>query len=250
MHRPNQIATHRGKLGVLLPGMGAVASTFLAGCFLTQKGLASPTGSLTQLGTIRLGKRTDDRVPLIRDFVPLASLNDLVFGGWDVFEDNMLEAARTAGVLEEKHLAPVAAELEAIRPMPAAFYPEDVKRLHGPHTKKTASKAEMVERLRDDIRSFKRDQGVDRLVAVWCGSTERYVEAGEAHQSIAKFEKALERDDPRSRVRRSTRGRASKSACRTRTVRRTSAWIFLRRLRSRAKWEYLSQARTSRRVKP
>jgi myo-inositol-1-phosphate synthase len=196
MHKPNQIATPRGKLGVLLPGMGAVASTFLAGCFLARRKLASPVGSLTQLGTIRLGKRTDDRVPMIRDFVPLASLDDLVFGGWDLFPDSALESAKHAAVLEERHLTPVAAELDAIKPMSAAFYPEDVKRLHGTHVKTASSKAEMVEALRDDIRRFKKEQGVDRAVAVWCGSTERYVEAGEAHQTIATFQRALERDDP------------------------------------------------------
>src|SRR5262245_44491213 len=123
MTKSHQIAPAKGKLGVLLPGIGAVASTFLSGCFLARRGLAEPTGSLTQLGTIRLGKRTDDRVPMIRDFVPLASLNDLVFGGWDVFANNALEAARKARVLEERHLAPIAAELEAVRPMTAAFYP-------------------------------------------------------------------------------------------------------------------------------
>jgi myo-inositol-1-phosphate synthase len=196
MHKTHQIATPRGKLGVLLPGMGAVASTFLAGCFLARRGLAAPVGSLTQLGTIRLGKRTDDRVPLIRDFIPLASLNDMVFGGWDVFPNNALEAARTSAVLEERHLSPIADELAAISPMRAAFYPDDVKRLHGSHTKQASNKAEMVEQLRDDIRAFKRDSGADRVVTIWCGSTERYVEAGEAHQSVAKFEKALQQNDP------------------------------------------------------
>src|SRR6185503_6072099 len=169
MNKADKIATPRGKLGVLLPGMGAVASTFLAGCFLARRGLATPTGSLTQLGTIRLGKRTDDRVPMIRDFVPLASLKDLVFGGWDVFPVNALEAARQAAVLEERHLAPVADELAAIEPMPAAFYADDVKRLHGSHLKRASNKAEMVEQLRDDIRRFKHESGADRLVAVWCG---------------------------------------------------------------------------------
>jgi myo-inositol-1-phosphate synthase len=223
MTKSHQIAPARGKLGILLPGMGAVASTFLAGCFLTRRGLAEPTGSLTQLGTIRLGKRTDERVPKIRDFVPLADLNDLVFGGWDVFENDVLRAARDAAVLEERHLAPIAAELEAIKPMPAAFYPDDVKRLHGTHVKQAANKAEMVERLRDDIRSFKREQGVDRLVAVWCGSTERYVEPNDAHESIAKFEKALERDDPSSPspALRCTPGRASRKVFPTPTARRT-----------------------------
>ena len=176
--------------------MGAVATTFLAGCFLARRGLASPTGSITQLGTIRLGKRTDDRVPLIKDFVPLASLDDMVFGGWDLFADNAFEAAKKAAVLEDRHLTPIQAELEAIRPMRAAFYPEDVKRLHGSHVKKASSKAEMVEQLREDIRTFKKEQGVERVVAVWCGSTERYVEPGEAHQTIANFERGLQRDDP------------------------------------------------------
>jgi myo-inositol-1-phosphate synthase len=196
MAKSNQIAAVQGKLGVLLPGMGAVASTFLAGVFLARRGLATPVGSLTQLGTIRLGKRTDNRVPLIRDFVPLANLSDLVFGGWDLFPDDALQAARDAGVLEERHLGQVADELAAVRPMPAAFYPGDVKRLHGTHLKNAKNKREMVEQLREDIRAFKRDNAVDRVVAVWCGSTERYVEPSAAHQSIESFERGLEENDP------------------------------------------------------
>jgi myo-inositol-1-phosphate synthase len=133
---------------------------------------------------------------LIRDFVPLADLSDLVFGGWDLFPDDALKAARDAGVLEERHIGQVADELAAVRPMPAAFYPGDVKRLHGTHLKKATSKREMVEQIREDIRTFKRDNGVDRVVAVWCGSTERYVEPSAAHQSIESFEKGLENDDP------------------------------------------------------
>jgi myo-inositol-1-phosphate synthase len=196
MSKSVTIAPARGKLGVLLPGFGAVASTFVAGCILSQRGITAPIGSVTQLGTIRLGKRTDDRVPLIRDFVPLTPLSDLVFGGWDIFPDDLHSVARDAGVLEDRHLTPIKDELAAIKPMPAAFYQEDVKRLRGTHVKQARSKADMVEQLRDDIRTFKRDKGVERAVAVWCGSTERYQERTEAHATIASFEKALQNDDP------------------------------------------------------
>jgi myo-inositol-1-phosphate synthase len=189
-------APAHGKLGILLPGLGAVATTFIAGCLLARRGIAEPVGSLTQLGTIRLGKRTDRRVPRVKDFVPLATLSDLVFGAWDIFPDSALESARHAAVLEERHLAPIADELAAIRPMRGAFYPDYVKRLHGEHVKRASSKAEMVQQIRDDIVRFRREQGVERVVAVWCGSTERYIEAGEPHQSIAAFERALERSDP------------------------------------------------------
>src|SRR6187397_2435466 len=134
--------------------MGAVATTFIAGCLLARRGLGEPIGSLTELGTIRLGKRTDGRSPRIRDFAPLAPLEDLTFGGWDIFPDDALEAARHAGVLEEKHLGLVAEELRAIRPMPGAFYPEYVRRLNGTHVKRATSKADIVEQLRDDIRAF------------------------------------------------------------------------------------------------
>jgi myo-inositol-1-phosphate synthase len=185
-----------GKLGVLLPGLGAVASTFIAGCLLTRRGLGEPIGSITQLGTVRLGKRTEGRVPRISDFVPLAKLDDLTFGAWDIFPDNALSVARESGVLEERHIAPIADELSGIVPMAGAFYQEDVKRLRATHSKTAPSKAGMVEQIRDDIRRFKREQGVERAVAVWCGSTERYVEPGEAHQSIQKFEKALTENDP------------------------------------------------------
>ena len=185
-----------GKLGVLLPGLGAVATTFIAGVMLARRGLGEPVGSMTQLGTIRLGKRTDDRVPAVRDFVPLAKLSDLTFGAWDIIPDDALAAARESGVLEDRHIAPIADELRSIVPMRGAFYQEDVKRLRGVHVKQARNKADMVEQLRDDVRSFKRDQGVDRAVAVWCGSTERFVEPTAAHQSIASFEKALREDDP------------------------------------------------------
>jgi myo-inositol-1-phosphate synthase len=195
MSKLPQISPAQGKLGVLLPGLGAVATTFIAGTLLARRGLAEPVGSITQLGTIRLGKRTENRVPLIRDFVPLATTKDLVFGGWDIFPDDALQAARHAEVLEEKHLGKVADELSRITPMRGAFYQEDVKRLRATHIKTAASKAEMVEQIREDIRAFKRDQGVDRAVAIWCGSTERYVEPSAVHQTIAAFEKGLRDDD-------------------------------------------------------
>src|SRR5580700_6236155 len=177
MKQPTAIRPAGGKLGVLLPGLGAVATTTIAGVFLARKGKGVPVGSLTQMGTIRLGRRTDKRVPKISEFVPLAGLSQLEFGGWDIFPDNAFEAAEHARVLERHHLDAVKAELELVRPMKGAFYPSYVKRLHGTHTKSAASKAEMVEQIRDDIRTFKRDRGCDRLVAVWCGSTEVFITA-------------------------------------------------------------------------
>jgi myo-inositol-1-phosphate synthase len=194
--QPVQIKNHQGKLGVLLPGLGAVATTFIAGCMLARKGLGSPIGSLTQMGTIRLGKRTDNRAPLIKDFVNLAQLDDLVFGGWDLFPDNAYEAAVHADVLESKHLDPIADELRAIKPMKAVFYPEYVKRLNGTHIKTGANKAEMVEQLRADIREFIKNNGCDRAVAVWCGSTEVYLDTTDVHKSIKSFEEGLLRSDP------------------------------------------------------
>jgi myo-inositol-1-phosphate synthase len=196
MKRPDSLPQPEGKLAVLLPGLGAVSTTFIAGCLLARKGLAKPVGALTQSGTIRLGKRTDNRVPAIKEFVPLAELDDLVFGGWDLFPENAFEAAQGARVLEERHLAPIRSELEAIRPMSAVFYPEYVRRLHGTHVKKGKTKAEMVEALRDDIRTFMKNNGCARAVAIWCGSTETYVEPSAVHQSISAFEQGLKNDDP------------------------------------------------------
>jgi len=194
--KPEVIKPHRGKLAVLLPGMGAVATTFMAGVMLARKGAGKPIGSMTQMGTIRLGKRTDGRTPLVKDFVPLAPLEDLVFGTWDIFEDNALEAAREAKVLESRDLDPVADELSAVVPMKGAFYPEYVKRLHGTHIKSAKTKAEMVEQLRADIRGFMASSGADRAVAVWCGSTEIYKETTAVHESIQSFEKGLQSNDP------------------------------------------------------
>jgi myo-inositol-1-phosphate synthase len=194
--QPNSIAKHQGKLGVLLPGLGAVATTFVAGCMLVRKGLSKPIGSLTQMGTIRLGKRTDNRTLLIKEFVDLAPLEDLVFGGWDIFPENAFETAVQAEVLERRHLDPIADELQGVVPMKGAFFPEYVKRLNGTHVKQARNKAELVEQLREDIRNFLKQNGCDRAVAVWCGSTEIYQAASEVHETIEAFEKGLLESHP------------------------------------------------------
>jgi myo-inositol-1-phosphate synthase len=196
MKRPVQLKPADGKLGILLPGLGAVSTTFIAGCLLARRGLGQPIGSLTQLATIRLGKRTENRTPLIKDFAPLAPLDQLVFGAWDLFEDNAYESAAHAEVLSKEHLALVKDEMSAIRPMSAVFYPEYVKRLHGTNVKKGKTKADMVEALRADIRQFKEKNGVSRAVAVWCASTEIYSPAAEVHQTVSSFEKGLLNNDP------------------------------------------------------
>jgi myo-inositol-1-phosphate synthase len=196
MKRPETIKKPEGKLAVLLPGLGAVSTTLIAGVYLARKGLAAPVGSLTQTGTIRLGKRTDNRTPKIKDFAPLASLDDIVFGSWDLFSENALESAIHAEVLDSKHIDPIKDELAAVKPMTAAFYPEYVKRLSGTHVKAGANKAEIVEQLRADIRNFIKQSGADRAVCVWCGSTEIFLEPSEAHQSIKAFEKGLLENDP------------------------------------------------------
>jgi myo-inositol-1-phosphate synthase len=192
---PLQIAPARGKLGVLLVGLGAVSTTTIAGVCAIRRGLALPIGSLTQMGTIRLGKRTEGRTPRIKDFVPLAELNDIVFGGWDIFEEDCYAAARTAGVLEPAQLEQVRAELEAIRPMPAVFDQRYVKRLDGPNVKKGKNKRDLAEQVVADIRAFKQTHGCDRLVMVWCGSTEVYMKQTAAHATVVSFEKALEQSD-------------------------------------------------------
>src|SRR5262247_4761800 len=151
--------------------MGAVSTTTIAGVLAIRRGLAKPIGSLTQMGTVRLGKRTDKKSPRIKDFVPLASLDDIVFGGWDIFEDNCFEAAKTAGVLEKDLLDQIRPELEQIRPWPAVFDRRYVKRLDGPNVKKGKNKRELAEQVRDDIQRFKADNGLSRMVLVWCGST-------------------------------------------------------------------------------
>jgi myo-inositol-1-phosphate synthase len=180
----------------MLVGMGAVSTTTIAGVLAIRRGLAKPIGSLTQMGTVRLGKRTEARSPLIRDFVPLTSLDDVVFGGWDIFEDNSYEAAKTAGVLTPDLLDQIRPELEQIRPWPAVFDRQYVKRLDGPNVKKGRNKRDLADQLREDIRKFKEEHALERLVMVWCGSTEIYLTESPAHASIEAFEKGLEANDP------------------------------------------------------
>ena len=196
MSLSGDIAPATGRLGILLAGLGAVSTTLIAGVHAIRKGLAAPTGSLTQMGTIRLGKRTDNRSPLIRDFVPLAALDDLVFGGWDIFEDNCYEAACKAEVLQGALLDQVQPELEAVAPWPAVFDQHYVKRLKGTHVKTGANKKELAEQLIADIRRFREEQQVDRLVLIWCGSTEIFMEEAPVHQSLEAFEAGLETSDP------------------------------------------------------
>ncbi len=181
----------QGKLGILLPGMGAVATTFMAGVMSIRRGLGKPIGSLTQMGHIRLGKRTDDNSPAIKDYVSLAKLDDIVFGGWDIFNDNAYEAAVRAGVLESKDLEPIKEELSAVKPMTAVFEQAYVKKITGPNVKKGTSKMDLADQLMADIKNFKEKNGCDRLVAVWCGSTEVYRKPTDVHSSLDKFEAGL-----------------------------------------------------------
>jgi myo-inositol-1-phosphate synthase len=192
---PLQIAPAKGRLGVLLVGLGAVSTTTIAGVCAIRKGLAPPIGSLTQMGTVRLGKRTENRAPRIKDFVPLADLNDIVFGGWDIFEEDCYAAARTAGVLDAAQLDQVRDELEAVKPMPAVFDRRYVKRLEGPNVKKGRNKRDLAEQLVADIRAFKSRHGCDRLVMVWCGSTEVFMKQAPVHATLAAFEQGLEQSD-------------------------------------------------------
>ncbi|MBM4117868.1 inositol-3-phosphate synthase [bacterium] len=193
---PRSIQPARGKLGVLTPGMGAVATTFYAGVELARRGKGRPFGSLTQMAHIRLGKRTENRSPLIRDFVPLAAMEDLVFGGWDIFPDNAYEAALKAGVLPNEQIEAVKDFLIGIKPMPAVFDQKWVKKIDGPNKKKGASWMELAEQLRADLRAFKQEHGCDRLVMVWCASTEVFLKPGPAHESIASLEQAMRQNDP------------------------------------------------------
>src|SRR5438874_2339721 len=174
MREITKIAPAEGKLGILIPGMGAVTTTFIAGVEAIRRGLAKPIGSVTQLATIRLGKRTDGRSPLIKDFIPLAGLGDLAFGTWDIFEDNAYEAAQRAGVLETPLLDKLREPLSEIRPMKAVFDPEFVKRINGPNVKEKGTKMDKAEMLMEDIRNFRESSGAARLAMIWCGSTEVY----------------------------------------------------------------------------
>ena len=189
-----KVAPATGKFGVMVVGLGAVATTMIVGVEAVRCGLAKPIGSLTQMGTIRLGKRTDNKTPLIKDFVPLADLNDLVFTGWDIFEDNAYEAAAHAEVLDKSTLEKLKPYLEKVTPMPAVFDQHYVKRLHGTHVKKGKNKRDLAEQVMVDIRNFKKT--VDRVVMIWCGSTEIFLEPSAVHESIAAFEKGLESNDP------------------------------------------------------
>lgn len=184
-----------GKLGIMLVGLGAVSTTTIAGVIAIRRGLAKPIGSLTQMGTIRLGKRTEANSPKIKDFVPLASLDDVVFGGWDLFDENCYEAAKTAGVLDNDLLDQIKPELEQIRPWPAVFDQRYVKRLHGPNVKKGKNKRDLADQLRADIQKFKKDNGLSRLVMVWAGSTEVFLTESPVHATIEAFEKGLEDSD-------------------------------------------------------
>ena len=191
-----EIAPPTGKLGVLTVGLGAVATTFIAGVELLRRGAAPGIGSLTELGTIRLGKRTEGRSPKIRELVPLAGLDRLVFGAWDIFRDNAYEAAEKAGVLDGPHLARVKRFLEGIRPMKAAFSRDYVRRLDGPHVKRARNKFELAEQLREDIRSFHRKSGASRLVMLWCASTEIFLKPRSVHRTLESFERGMKQNHP------------------------------------------------------
>ncbi len=195
MNQPSKIQQPSGKLGVLTPGMGAVSTTFISGVEAIKAGIDEPIGSLTQMGHIRLGKRTDNTSPLIKDFVPLASLEDLVFGGWDVFEDDVYAAASHAGVLAQKDLDVLKDRLTAIKPMKAIFDRNYVRRLEGSHVKQASTKWDLAQMAREDIQRFKSDNGLDRVVVIWCGSTEIFLEPTAVHASVEAFETGLKDSD-------------------------------------------------------
>ena len=191
------IAPADGRLGVLIVGLGAVSSTLIAGVELAKRGMAAPIGSLTQMGTIRLGKRTDNRSPLIKDFVPLAKLQDIEWGAWDPFPDDAYVAAQRAGVLEgPRHIEAISDTLRSIRPMKAAFDREYVKNISADNTLGTIDKRAMLNAIREDIHRFRDDKKVDRIVMIWCASTEKFIEPGPAHQNLEAFEKAIDANDP------------------------------------------------------
>jgi myo-inositol-1-phosphate synthase len=192
---PSNLQPAKGKLGVMIPGMGAVATTFVAGVEAVRKGISKPIGSLTQMGTVRLGKRTEGRSPKIKEFVPIAGLDDLVFTGWDIFEDNMFDAATKAGVLDRYLLDQIKPFLSKITPRKAVFDHNYVKKIDGPNVKKGKSKMDLAEQVREDIREFRKSSGAARLITIWCGSTETFIEPSAAHQSVKAFEKALQQND-------------------------------------------------------
>jgi len=191
-----EITPAKGKLGILTPGLGAVATTFIAGVIAIRKGISKPIGSLTQMGTIRLGKRTEHRSPMINDFVPLANLDDIVFGGWDIFEDDAYQSAITAGVLDKNLLDQIKPELEMVRPMRGVFQREYVKKLDGKYIKSAKTKWDYAQMLMDDMRQFQEQNKLNRLVAVWCGSTEIFLKQENVHKSLENFEKGLKENHP------------------------------------------------------
>ncbi|MBL6974234.1 MAG: inositol-3-phosphate synthase [Deltaproteobacteria bacterium] len=196
MAQKKEIADVNGRIGVLTVGLGAVGTTLIAGTHLVRKGVAKPIGSLTQMGTIRLGKRTDDRVPRISDFVSLAKLEQLVFGGWDIFNDNGYEAAKNAAVLSNEHIEAVREDLESLKPMAAVFDREYVKKLDGPNVKKGANRMELGLQLVDDIERFKVENDCNRIIIIWCASTEVYIKEAPVHADVATFEQGMRDNDP------------------------------------------------------
>ena len=196
MHNSPTVKPATGRLGILTPGMGAVSTTFMAGVISARRGYTKPIGSLTEMGFIRLGKRTEKRNSLIREFLPFARLDDIVFGGWDIYADNAFEAARNAKVLEKEHLEQVREELSQIRPMSAVFDSAFVKNITGPNIKKGKNKFDLAEQLRQDIRDFKTKNNCERLVMVWCGSTEAHLLISKEHETIENFEKAMRENSP------------------------------------------------------
>jgi myo-inositol-1-phosphate synthase len=185
----------KGKLGIMIPGMGAVATTFVAGVEAVRKGIAKPIGSVTQMATIRLGKRTEGRSPKIKEFVPLANLDDLIFTGWDIFEDNMFDAATNAGVLDRYLLEQIKPFLQKITPRKAVFDHNYVRKIDGPNVKKGKNKMDLAEQVREDIRQFKKTSGASRLITIWCGSTESFIQPTAVHQSVKALEKAFAQND-------------------------------------------------------
>ena len=196
MEKPSKIAPPKGKLGVMVVGIGAVSTTFMAGVELVRRGKSQPVGSLTQLGTIRLGKRTDGNSPLIKKFVPLADLKDIVFAGWDIFTDNAFQAATNAGVLSYQDLQKVKPFLSTIKPLKAVFDKEYVKKLDGKHVKKGKNKYELALKIKEDIANFRKSSRATRLVVVWCGSTEVFITAEDVHSTPEKFVEGMKNNHP------------------------------------------------------
>lgn len=186
-----QIQQAKGKLGVLMVGLGAVSTTFVAGIIATRRKLAKPIGAMTQMGTIRLGKRTEHKSPLIKDFVPLASLEDLEFGAWDVFKDNAYEAAQKAGVLEPVMLEALKEDLIALKPWKGAFDKKYVERLCGTHIKEAPTKWDLAQQIIQDIQTFQKEKNCERLNMIWCASTEAFTEKSNVHASLSLFEEGL-----------------------------------------------------------